>query len=145
MDIIWTHIQIIQTMYRLYSDQYSFTIQIRTLYLHFIWIICIWYSEYSQHYSQTTQIWLPDPIAAPCIDLVFFTGGGAAQASFSSAFLFRHSSFSLHLYSSTAPLVLSFFFLSSSFAPLTFWLSLAEKERERNVKASDAPYYNGSK
>ena len=127
---------------------YSHCIQIRTLYsqfMHIICMMCIWYSDYSQHYLQTEQTWLPDLITGQCVDLVLFTGGGAAPAFFSSAFLFSHSSFSLRLCSSTASLVLSFFFSSSSFAPLAFRSSLAEKERERNVEASDAHYYNCSK
>ena len=56
---------------------YSHCIWIRTLYLHFMHImqiICVWYSDYSQHYLQRAQTWLPDLIAAPCMELVLFTG-----------------------------------------------------------------------
>ena len=138
----------VQIVFRSVFIYYSHCIQIRTLYLHFIWIIwiiCIWYSDYWQHYLQTAQTWLPDLIAAPCMDLVLFTGGDAVPAFFSSTFLFSCSSFSLCLCSSTTSLVLTFFFSLSSFTPLTVWSSLAEKERERNIKASDVHYYNGSK
>ena len=125
---------------------YSHCIQIRTLYSHFIWIIqiiCTWYLDYLQHYLQTAKTLASDVMVAPCMDLVLFTGGGAVPAFFSSAFLLSQSSFSLCLCSSTASLVLSLFFLSSSFAPLAFWSSCAVK---RNlVKASHAHYYNGSK
>ena len=87
------------------------------------------YLDCLQHYSQQTL--LPDLMAEPCIDLGLLTGGGAAPDFFSSIFLFSHSSFSLCLCSSTASMVLSFFFSSSSLASLVFGSSLAEKEREK--------------
>ena len=154
------------SMYRYYSDSYLeymdniqivfgsifiyylHCIWIRTLHSHFIGIlqiICMWYSDYLQHELQTPQTWLPDLMAAPCVELGLFKWGGAIPAFFSSAFLFSCFSFSLCLCSSTTSLVLSFFFTSSSFAPLAFRSSCTEKERERNGKASDAHCYNGSK
>ena len=61
----------VQIVFRLIFIYYSHCIQIRTLYSHFmhiIQIICVWYSDYLQNYLQTAQTWLPDLIAAPCVD-----------------------------------------------------------------------------
>ena len=79
---------------------YSHSIWMRTLYLHFICIICVWYLNYSLHKTQT--LLLPNLMAGPWVDLGFLTGVGTVPDCFSFIFLLSHSSFSLHLCSSTA-------------------------------------------
>ena len=103
----------------------------RTLYLHFIHIICVQYLDYSSHKTQT--LLLPDLMAAPWVDLGFLTGVGAVPDCFSFLFLLSHSSFSLHLCSSTASCIFSFFLSSSSLAPCALWSSCAGRKKE-NVK-----------
>ena len=111
---------------------YSHSIQVRTLYLHFICIICVWYLDYSSHKTQT--LLLPDLMAASWVDLGFLTGVGAVPDCFSFIFLLSCSSFSLCLCSFTASCIFSFFLSSSSLAPFTLWSSCAGRKKE-NVKA----------
>ena len=111
---------------------YLHNIQMRTLYSHFIHIICVQYLDYSSHKTQT--LLLPDLMAAPWVDLGFLTGVGAVPDCFSFIFLLSHSSFSLHLCSSTASCIFSFFLSSSSLAPFALWLSCAGRKKEK-VKA----------
>ena len=107
---------------------YSHSIWMRTLYSHFIRIICVRYLDYFSHKTQT--LLLPDLMAAPWVDLGFLTGVGAVPDCFSFIFLLSHS-FSLHLCSSTA---FSFFLSSSSLTPFALW-SLCAGRKKENVKA----------
>ena len=107
---------------------YSHSIWMRTLYLHFIHIICVWYLDYSLHKTQT--LLLPDLMAAPWVDLGFLTGVGAVPNCFSFIFLLSHSSFSLHLCSSTASCIFSFFLSSSSLALLPCGHCMLEGRKE---------------
>ena len=122
---------------------YSYSIQMRTLYLHFICIICVWYLDYSLHETQT--LLLPDLMAAPWVDLGFLTGVGAVPDSFLFIFLLSHSAFSLCLCSCTASCIFSFFLSSSSLAPFVLWLLCAGRKKE-NVKAFHVHHvYNKNK
>ena len=111
---------------------YLHSIQMRTLYLHFIHIICVWYLDYSLHKTQI--LLLSDLMAGPWVDLGFLTGVGAVTDCFSFIFLLSHSSFSLCLCSSTASCIFSFFLSSSSLIPFALWSSCAGRKKE-NVKA----------
>ena len=111
---------------------YLHSIQMGTLYSHFICIICVWYLDYSLHKTQT--LLLPDLMAGPWVDLGFLTGVGAVPDCFSFNFLLSCSSFSPCLCSSTASCIFSFFLSSSSLAPFTLW-SLCAGRKKENVKA----------
>ena len=76
--------------------------------------------------NSTTLV--PDLMAAPCMDLVLFTGGGAVPAFFLSAFLFSQSSFSLCLLFHHLPSLVLFLFIIFFCSPCLLVISCCKKK-----------------